>query len=270
MKNFSFSKIKVIYPMVFFYPFLFKLFYVEEYIFGHTAQRLFGTFQVFFHDSLIYFVMLLLFYISFFKRAPKPLSFLLRVASIGIFVVYVIDIAVLEVFDTRFTVVDFLKYGGYAPTFISILYQGLHLWFVVFCFIVFVALIISFFFQNFTLARRTHVVFLLTLSILALSSCWRDDKGDIYSWVYKNIAEYNSIMMSQNSFYTEKFINNVIANTLQKENVLCIKHTPQRKNIIILMVESFSLYQSKFFSVINDWTPNKDAIAVNKVSLTNF
>jgi phosphoglycerol transferase MdoB-like AlkP superfamily enzyme len=77
-------------------------------------------------------------------------------------------------------------------------------------------------------------------------------------------------MMSQNSSYSEKFITNVLANTPQKESAVCVKHTPQRKNIIILMVESFSLYQSKFFSGINDWTPNIDAIAEKNVSFTNF
>ena len=108
MKIFSSRRIKFIYLVVFLYPLLVRSLYVEDFIFNRISKRLYGSFQVVAHDSLIYFVMLLLFYISFIKRLPKPLTVLLRIAAIVIFVVYVMDIIVLKTFNTRLTVVDFL------------------------------------------------------------------------------------------------------------------------------------------------------------------
>ena len=270
MKIFSSRRIKFIYLVVFLYPLLVRSLYVEDFIFNRISKRLYGSFQVVAHDSLIYFVMLLLFYISFIKRLPKPLTVLLRIAAIVIFVVYVMDIIVLKTFNTRLTVVDFLKYVAYAPTFIQIVYGGVALFFIGFILTMFVGLSIFLLFQNHALNHKTHGIFLLTLSLLVFSSCLRDNKGYVFSWMYKNVAEYNSIMISQNSFYSEEFISNVMGHTSLEENESCVKHKPQRKSIIILMVESLSPYQSKFFSGIRNWTPNIDSIAENNLCFTNF
>ena len=270
MKIISSRTIKFIYLIVFPYPLLIRCIFVEDFIFNHLATRLYGSFQVVAHDSLIYFVMLLLFYISFIKRLPKLLSILLRIVGIVLFVIYILDILALETFNTRLTLLDVLKYIVYTPTFIQIVYGGVTLVFIVFIFTMFVGITIFFLFQKYTLNHKTHGVFLLFLSILLLLFCLRDNKGYVYSWVYKNIVEYNFVIMSQNSFYSEEFIRNIMADTSYKENESCVKKKPQRKNIIILMVESFSPYQSKFFSGIKNWTPNIDSIAENNLSFTNF
>ena len=47
------------------------------------------------------------------------------------------------------------------------------------------------------------------------------------------------------------------------------KNVP-KKNIILLILESFSMYHSKFFSGINDYTPNLDKIALKGKAFTNF
>lgn len=88
--------------------------------------------------------------------------------------------------------------------------------------------------------------------------------------MYKNVAEYNYTTLSQSALYSEEFVKKVIAETSYKDTKFCRKHKPQRKNIIILMVESLSSYQSKFFSGINNWTPHIDSIAANNLSFTNF
>lgn len=41
-------------------------------------------------------------------------------------------------------------------------------------------------------------------------------------------------------------------------------------NVILVIVESLSAYHSNFFSGIEDWTPNLDAIAKRETALTNF
>ncbi len=270
MKIVSLRTVKYICLIVFIYPLLVRSLYVEGRVFDHVFKRLYGGIQVLVHDSLIYFVMLLLFYISFIKKLPRLLHIFLRIVAIIIFVIYVLDILVLETFNTRLTLVDCFKYISYVPTFIQIVYGGVALYFILFILILFVGLTIFFLFQKHTLSHRTHGIFLLTLSILAVSSCLRDDKGYALSWMYRNVAEYNSVIESQNSFYSEKFKRNIMANKSYKENEACVKRKPQRKNIIILMVESLSSYQSNFFSGINNWTPNMDAIAENNLSFKNF
>ena len=44
----------------------------------------------------------------------------------------------------------------------------------------------------------------------------------------------------------------------------------KRLNIILVIVESLSAYQSQFFSGVEDWTPRLDGIARRETALTNF
>ncbi len=158
MKIVSSRTVKFIYLIVFIYPLLLRSLYVEGRVFDHVFKRLYGGFQVIVHDSLIYFVMLFLCYISFIKKLPKPISVLLRIVSIGIFVIYVMDIIVLETFNTRLTLVDCFKYISYVPTFIQIVYGGVALYFILFILTLFVGLIVFFLFQKHTLTHRTDSV----------------------------------------------------------------------------------------------------------------
>lgn len=43
-----------------------------------------------------------------------------------------------------------------------------------------------------------------------------------------------------------------------------------RLDVIVVLVESLSSYHSKFFSGVNDWTPNLDRIAASETSIPNF
>jgi lipoteichoic acid synthase len=80
------------------------------------------------------------------------------------------------------------------------------------------------------------------------------------------VFEYNSNIRSEGSPYSQDFIQNISYSDSQR----CIGHTPKPHNIILLMVESLSSYQSKLFSDIGNWTPHLDAIARDNIYFKNF
>lgn len=50
----------------------------------------------------------------------------------------------------------------------------------------------------------------------------------------------------------------------------CRQNIPVQKNIVVVVLESFSMYHSQFFSGISDQTPNLDRIARENISFHNF
>jgi len=263
------KKIIVIYLLAFISPLLWKTWYVDNLLFSDTLTRMYGGLQVIAHDSIIYFSMLLLLYLSFIKGVKRAVSLILRLCAIIMFSIYVADILVLKTFATHLTISDILKYGGYAPQFIQQLYGGKKL-LLGFMAIVFAGIFFSIIFDKHTLNKKVHGIFVVTLTFLLLCFCFRENDRYVHSWMYKNVAEYNYTALSQAAPYSEEFVKKNIAETAYKDTKFCRKHKSQRKNIIILMVESLSSYQSKFFSGINNWTPHIDSIAANNLSFTNF
>jgi len=93
-----------------------------------------------------------------------------------------------------------------------------------------------------------------------------DNKYYIHSWIYKNVFEYNYEVSSKQKKYSTEFIKNF----KYKEDNVFHKASKENKNIIVLMVESLSSYQSELFSGLNNWTPNIDKIANKNIFFTNF
>lgn len=70
--------------------------------------------------------------------------------------------------------------------------------------------------------------------------------------------------------YSGAFRDSVLKSALQDPECTCIKGRDSRKNIILLVVESLSDYQSNFFSGQMNLTPNLDRIAREHKSFTHF
>jgi phosphoglycerol transferase MdoB-like AlkP superfamily enzyme len=107
---------------------------------------------------------------------------------------------------------------------------------------------------------------LFIIAGLPLASGFSDNQKYAHSWIYKNIVDYNLTILSESSAYSDNFLNSFSF----KEESHCQTESPKHKNIIILMVESLSAYQSQYFSGINNWTPNLDLIASQNQAFKNF
>lgn len=152
------KKIIVPYLLAFISPLLWRALYVDNLLFHFTLTRMYGGLQVVAHDSIIYFSMLLLLYLSFIKGVKRAISLILRLCAIIIFSIYVADILVLKTFATHLTISDTLKYGGYAPQFIQQLYGGKKL-LLGFMAIVFAGIFFLLFLISIPLTKK-HMVFL--------------------------------------------------------------------------------------------------------------
>lgn len=89
----------------------------------------------------------------------------------------------------------------------------------------------------------------------------------VNSWVIQNYLSAN-MFAAEAKTYSEAYVADVL-NQPSRE-LRCEAGLQQQKNVIILIVESLSAYQSKVFGGIKDWTPELDAIASEAVVFTNM
>jgi lipoteichoic acid synthase len=95
--------------------------------------------------------------------------------------------------------------------------------------------------------------------------------GYVYSYVDRPLLE-NFIERNHNFYVRNTFSDTFRAQILAAPTptVNCEPGKGRRLNVILLIVESLSAYHSRFFSGIEDWTPNLDEIARRETALTNF
>jgi len=84
--------------------------------------------------------------------------------------------------------------------------------------------------------------------------------------LYENLIERNRNYFVHSNF-SDSFRAKVLATP---EAVTCGQGSNRRVNIVLVVVESLSAYQSRYFSGIEDWTPQLDEIAQHETALTNF
>jgi len=93
----------------------------------------------------------------------------------------------------------------------------------------------------------------------------------VYSFVdrplYENFIECNHNFFVRNTF-SDSFRARLIAAPAPPETRAPGRH--RRLNVVLVIVESLSAYQSRFFSGIENWTPRLDGIAQRETALPNF
>jgi hypothetical protein len=117
------------------------------------------------------------------------------------------------------------------------------------------------------LRRRLFLAIELPLVILWLAPV----PSYVYSFIdrplYENFIECNHNFFVRNTF-SDAFRARILAAPPPAEAWLTGKH--RRLNVVLVIVESLSAYQSHFFSGIENWTPRLDEIAERETALTNF
>jgi len=84
--------------------------------------------------------------------------------------------------------------------------------------------------------------------------------------LYQNFIERNESFFVHTNF-SDGFRAGILA---MPPAEACAPGRGRRLNVILLIVESMSAYDSHFFSGIEDWTPRLDGIAQRETALTNF
>lgn len=244
---------------------LVKAYMINTFFISHENSFLYGFFQIIAHDSLILFIIILSVYLSYLNFLNYFISIFLRLISFIIFTLYLIDLYIITQFANHLVFSDVIKYISYTPKYLEQMYT-----FNIFYFItitIFSVILIYFFLKKPKIEEKSfHYISIIILFVLLFLYQFSENGRYIHSWLYKNFIEYNYEISDLSKPYSKKFIENIS----YKESFECKDNIPKEKNIIILMVESLSSYQSKYFSGIKNWTPYIDKIAKENVSLTNF
>ncbi len=247
-------------------PLVLKGIYVDNFIYHYTSTRLLGFCQVLANDAIIYFGLALLLYLSFLPQVNRLFTALFRLSAVILFAVYIIDYLIIANFNTHLAVGDVIKYAGYSYKYIQQIYGLNNIGILFIIAVILTPLIIFSFSQRKITSRRYQKFPLLIIASLPLVSGFSENQKYAHSWIYKNVIDYNLTILSESSAYSDTFLKAFSFN----EQSYCSAETIKHKNIIILMVESLSAYQSQYFSGINNWTPNIDSIAGQNQAFKNF
>ena len=247
-------------------PLILKGIFVSYRVYSSTGDIFLGFIQVIANDSLMYSIILVVFYISFLEITHKIVAFILKLSAFLALIIYIIDIVLIYSFNTHLTLGDTIKYASYAPQYLSQISNFKDI-LVVVSSIGLLVIIMSLTFANLRIKeKKLHVLVILLIFSIFMWTLLPRNNDYSHSWIYENVVEYNLEVLSESNRYSENMINN-IDNTFIEN---CYSKNPENPNIILLMVESLSAYQSNYFSGIYDWTPNLDTIARNNISFKNF
>lgn len=82
----------------------------------------------------------------------------------------------------------------------------------------------------------------------------------IHNWALDNVIAVN-LKRGETTPYSEKTINTALVAESKKATPTCTPGRNENYDLIVLILESWSPYQSAVFSGLNDWTPQLDKIA---------
>ena len=246
-------------------PLFLRGYVVNKWVIYESSQHGVGLVQVFRHDVLILFLSFLLLFYSFSFSAKRFIAIVCRIIAHIIMLVYSVDVVVFVFFNTRLVMSDVIKYWAYTLDFLRNDFE----WFV-FILIGFVLIAYSylyyFIFLRLTFTNKYIRYVCMSVLVLLLLPLALPNVSYTHSWVYKNFVEYNITALAGSRQYTTSFMSSFnIA-----EDDTCDSVPNVKPNIIILMVESLSSYQSACFSGIYDYTPHIDMIARQNVLYLNF
>lgn len=257
---------KTILLLSLFAPLLLKGVYVDNFVYHYTGNRLLGFTQVMANDAAIYCVISVLLYLSVLPKINRMLTALLRLTAVMILVVYIVDYLIIANFNTHLSLGDAIKYADYSYKYIQQIF-GLNDPAILAISLAILAVPLYISWTRITITNtQLRRLPILIIASFPLAAALDDNEKYAHAWIYKNVIDYNLTILSESSPYSTTFMEAFKS----RQDSLCQPTSAETPNIIMLMVESLSAYQSQHFSGIHDWTPNLDAIAKQHQAFKNF
>ena len=108
----------------------------------------------------------------------------------------------------------------------------------------------------------------LMVSSLALAIV-PDEPEYVNDWIYKNFLQAN-LHSGESVAYSDPVAEGHQRAYEERWPHRCLDGRSERPNVVVVVIESWSSYQSQAFGGLYDWTPELDAIARDHVRFTNF
>ena len=249
--------------------FFYRAAYIDRYFgFGANCNNCF-TYSIFVHDTIYLSSLFLIFLSSFYFR--KFIFYIpLRISALFGLLVYLSDVVTMEQFHTRLKVGDVKIYGDQVSlVWRHITNTGLisdNLWILA---SLFIAIIVVIFLPPRPVKNFRSTLPLLLLPVVGIASGMiLKPVSYVNDWALENVIEANLKPGVAQSYSAEK-ISQLIDG---QENIekWCRAGQNGKKNIVLLILESWSPYQSKYWSGINDWTPKLDLLARENTAITQM
>lgn len=198
----------------------------------------------------------------------SPWLWLSWLAGLGLsmlLIAYITDVYILHAFGIRLFLADVALYGLSFP----LIFEQFSSWaggllpaVGIIALIVVTALLPVF------LPRRRSAVLVGVLAMLGLCSVTLAAFGPspdyVNNWIYSNFLQANA-STSESVHYSESTIDAMLERSREMLPVSCEIRQPDDRNVILVIVESWSSYQSRAFGGHLDWTPELDALAQENV-----
>lgn len=241
------------------------------------------------HDAMIFAVMLLLYAAGsaaarwnngggMARAASMIFSKLCMAAFLFVVLLYVADVLAYNFFATRLYVNDIVEFSSEPRAVLSLLSAGWRAssqhptWKLsIYAALIFMLLRACYVLlaepMRSPLRSRFLVVAAVPLAILSLVPVPGYHFHFFDRRLYDNFIECNYSFFIRHNF-SDAFRHQILSAPPPAET--CGAGRGRRLNVILLVVESLSAFQSRYFSGIDDWTPRLDQIARRETALTNF
>ncbi len=240
------------------------------------------------HDAAVFALILLLYAASCLTQRKENGAMVVRVSTVAlsgflkamcllVVLAYVADVLVYHFFLTRLNASDIVTFAKEPNAYIFLLraawlfVRGHHLWKLTALAVV-ILLILRACFKMLVGRTRPRVQgYWVAIGALPFVVLWLAPvPGHMYSLgdkpLYENFMEGNKDFFVRTDF-SSGFRSQILAKPPAE---ICAPGRGVRINVILLLVESLSAFQSNYFSGVNDWTPELDKIARRETALPNF
>ncbi|WP_333874236.1 LTA synthase family protein [Methylobacter sp.] len=199
----------------------------------------------------------------------RVLRFALRFAVITALMVMAIDIVITQQFLVRFTMRKFIKFSGEFSALKDFLHMTISgFWYSLVAVAALMSTLLTFsrYLRHDRVASFSPILFTCVGAGLIATTFLKPI--EFHTLYLQNSLEAFLYSQTKNRPYTEKFKEAILAGVTEKN--YCYEGKDARPDLILLVVESLSLYQSALFSGINDWMPEFDSISQKGRRFTNF
>lgn len=224
------------------------------------------------HDGAVLGALLIAFALAQAPRAA-PLRVGLRFFICLVIAVYGLDVLIVFLYNMRLVVEDFFKYGREAGGVYTIARHmletpaGIATLVVI---VVLAALMSIFVSASARLGSKTTRIVAAAGLVLLVIGLLPSRRFFAHQWAYRNVFGVNFDRAVLSS-YSDAF-----AGALQSDHRdlrmgdACTARVPARPDVLLVVLEGFSMYHSRFFSGMGDATPNLDRIAGRHTAFTRF
>lgn len=249
--------------------FLFRAAYIDSTFGLESSCEGCYTYSLFAHDIAYLSVLFLIFIASFLIRRFRFYIGLRIVALLGL-LIYVADVVTMQQFFTRLKLGDVRLYGDQLDlVWRHISNTGLMTqssWLLAFAIIVSMVIILL---PPRAGIRSRSVWILIVVPLIGITMGFMLKPASyVQDWALENIVEANKTPGVATAYSAEK-IATVISVNQDKEQV-CQQGGHGKKDIVLLILESWSPYQSQFWSGNQNWTPKLDKLARENTAYTQL